>query len=144
MKLVSEKQPDLQALYVKHLRVLLSAEEQILRGLPRMAEMATDSELIRAFRTHVLETEAHASRLRGILEHNPGETDLVKCKVMEALIAEAEDMIEDADHDSVRDAALIAAAQRVEHYEIAAYGTLRHFAHVLGRHDDAEVLSQTM
>lgn len=144
MKLMSEKLPDLEALYVKQLRMLLSAEELILRGLPRMAETATDSELKQAFRSHVEETEKQAARLRTILEALPGDHDPIKCKVVSALIDEAEDMIEDSDHDHVRDAALIAAAQRIEHYEIAGYGAVRHFARVLKRDQDVTLLSQTI
>lgn len=144
MKIMSEKLPDLQALYVKQLRILLSAEELILRGLPRMAETATDDELKQAFRNHLEETEQQASRLRTILELLPGDHDPLKCKTVSALIDEAEDMIEDSAHESVRDAALIAAAQRIEHYEIAAYGAVRHFARILKREQDVTLLSQTV
>jgi ferritin-like metal-binding protein YciE len=144
MKLVSEKLPDLEALYVKQLRMLLSGEELILRGLPRMAEMAADGELKQAFRSHVEETERQAVRLRTILEALPGDHDPLKCKAVSALIDEAEDMIEDSDHEQVRDAALIAAAQRIEHYEIAGYGAVRHFAGVLKREQDVTLLSQTI
>jgi ferritin-like metal-binding protein YciE len=144
MKLMSEKLPNLEALYIKQLRILLSAEELILRGLPRMAETATDQELKQALRSHLEETEAQASRLKTILASLPGEHDPIKCKTISALVDEAEDMIEDAEHESVRDAALIAAAQRVEHYEIAAYGAVRHFARVLQREQDVSLLSQTI
>lgn len=144
MKLMSEKLPDLEALYIKQLRVLLSAEEINVRGAPRMAESATDPELKQVLRSHVDETERHALRLRSILEGLPGDHDLLKCRVMSSLIDEAADMMEDAEHDSVRDAAIIAAAQRIEHYEIAAYGAVRHFARVLGREQDVAVLSQTI
>lgn len=144
MKLMSEKLPNLEALYVKQLRLLLSAEELIVRGAPRMAETATDPELKQVLRDHVEETERHALRLRSILGTLPGEHDPLKCKTAGALIDEAEDMIEDAEHESVRDAALIAAAQRIEHYEIAAYGAVRHFARVLSREQDVNLLSQTI
>lgn len=144
MKLMSEKLPDLEALYVKQLRLMLSAEELILRGLPRMAETTTDNELKQAFRSHLEETEKQAARLRKILDLLPGEHDPVKCKVVSALIDEADDMREDSAHESVRDAAMIAAAQRIEHYEIAAYGALRHFARVLNREQDVTLLSQTI
>ena len=144
MKILSEKLPNLEALYVKQLRILLSAEELIIRGLPRMAETATDQELKQAFRSHLEETEKQASRLKEILGTLPGDHDPLKCKTVSALIDEAEDMIEDADHENVRDAALIAAAQRIEHYEIAAYGAVRHFARVLQRGNDVDLLSQTI
>jgi ferritin-like metal-binding protein YciE len=145
MKLFSEKLPDLKALYFKHIRTLLSAEEVFVRGLQRMAEAATDNQLKQAFRDHGEETEKHGVRLRHILQAaQTGETDPVKCKVASDLIDESEDSIVDSAHESVRDAALIAAAQRVEHYEIAAYGAVLHFARVLGREQDAGALSETL
>jgi ferritin-like metal-binding protein YciE len=144
MKLFSEKLPDLQALYVKQIRKLLSAEEILLPGLQRMAEAATDAQLKQAFRSHLQESEWHATRLRGILNRVAGEADPLKCTVAGDLLAEAEDLIQDSEHEAVRDAALIAAAQRVEHYEIAAYGAVRHFARVLGFEEDADALHQTI
>jgi ferritin-like metal-binding protein YciE len=144
MKLMSEKLPDLQALYVKELRVLLSAEELVIRGLPRMAEMATDEELKQAFRTHELESEQHSARLRTILAHLAVEPDPLKCKSLAAMIDEAEDLIQDTGNEALRDAALIAVAQRIEHYEIASYGAVRHFAHVIGREEEAGLLDQTI
>ena len=144
MKLVHEKLPHLQELYIQRLRMMLSAEELMVRGLPRMAETATDAELKHVFRMHVEETEAHALRLRTILGRLTAESDPIKSKVIAALLDEAEDMIKEADHETLRDAALIAAAQCVEHYEIAAYGTVRHYARVLGRDEDATLLDQTL
>ncbi len=144
MKLISEKLPHLEALYTQRLRVLLSAEEQIVRYLPHMAEIATDDELRQVFRAHVQETEHHCVRLRAILERTAGKAEPMKCKAAEALIAEGESMVEDADHDAIRDAALIAAAQSIEHYEIATYGTARHFARVLGHEEDEALLDQTL
>jgi ferritin-like metal-binding protein YciE len=93
---------------------------------------------------HVEETETHALRLRMILDRHTREPDPIKSKVVGALLEEAEDMINEADRDAVRDAALVAAAQCVEHFEIAAYGTARHFARVLGRDEDAALLDQTL
>lgn len=145
MKLFSEKLPDLKALYFKQIRTLLSAEEVFVRGLQRMAEAATDSQLKQAFRAHGEETEKHGSRLRDILRtSHTSETDAVRCKVASDLIDESEDSIIDSAHEAVRDAALIAAAQRVEHYEIAAYGAVLHFARVLGLEHDARLLNETL
>lgn len=144
MKLVIEKLPDLRALYIKQLRLLLSAEEQIVRGLPVMVETATDTQLKQAFQSHLQETELHLTRLREVLSRIAGDAESLRCKVLSALIDEAEDMAQDSSHDSVRDAALIASAQRIEHYEIAAYGAVRHFARMLGRDSDADVLNQTL
>ncbi len=150
MKIVSENFKNLHALYVNQLRMLLSAEEQIVRALPDMANMATDEQLQQAFQSHFQETEIHVKRLEELLarvkEVDPGTTSTgpIKCKAVHALIAEAEDMMLDARDAFVKDAALIAAAQRVEHYEIAAYGTLRQFAWVLGENDAAEILDKTI
>ena len=150
MKIVSENFKDLRALYVNQLRVLLSAEEQIVRALPDMANSATDEQLQQAFRSHHEETENHVKRLEellaGIKAVDPGVTSAspIKCKAVHALIAEGEDMMQDARDAFVKDAALIAAAQRVEHYEIAAYGTVRQFAWVLGDSAAADVLDKTI
>lgn len=145
MKLFSEKLPDLKALYYKEIRTLVWAEEIFVRGLQRMAEAASDSDLKQAFRAHGQETEEHRLRLRTILHSGEtSETHDVRCKVASDLLEEVEDSIVDSGHESVRDAALIAAAQRVEHYEIAAYGAVLHFARVLGLERDAQALNQTL
>ncbi len=144
MKLVIEKLPDLRALYIKQLRSLLSAEEEILRGLPILAELATDTQLKQALESHLKETEIQAQRLRGILTQIAGEAQPLTSRAVMALIDEAEDMVQGCSHDAVRDAALIASAQRIEHYEIAAYGAVGHFARVLGRESDVGALGQTI
>jgi ferritin-like metal-binding protein YciE len=144
MKLVIEKIPDLQALYVKELRVLLSAEELIFIKSPLMAEVADDPELIRLFREHVLETGIHVNRLREILERVTGAADPLKCRVVYSLFDEVQDLVEDAAHLPVRDAALVTEAQRIEHYEIACYSALRQFAIALGLGQDAQLLNQTL
>jgi ferritin-like metal-binding protein YciE len=149
MKWLSEDFRNLRALWCNQLRVLLSAEEQIVRALPDMYVHAADEELRQAFRSHQQETEVHIKRLEQILaeqkNHNPAadETGPMKCKAIAALRAEAEDLMQDARDAWVRDAALIAVAQRVEHYEIAAYGTVRQWAWVLGETEAAELLNQT-
>jgi ferritin-like metal-binding protein YciE len=144
MKLIREQMKDLRALYINQVRLMLSAEQQIVRALPRMIEKSNDNELREAFRSHLRETENHVTRIEGILHHSTAETGEEKCKVVAALVDEAEEMIQDSADITVRDAALIAAAQRVEHYEIAAYGTLRHFAQVMGLEGDVEILNQTI
>ncbi len=150
MKFLSENLKDLRQLYVNQLRMLLSAEEQIVRGLPMMIDRAADEELRQAFRNHLGETEIHVKRLEDLLDTvktlDPAVNTIapLKCKAMAALIEEADDMILDARDAFVRDAALIAAAQRVEHYEIAAYGAVRHFAQVLGESNAAETLDTTI
>ena len=150
MKIVSENFRDLHALYVNQLRLLLSAEEQIVRALPDMMNAATDEQLSEAFRSHYQETDIHVKRLEELLariksaDPSVTSTSPVRCKAVHALIAEAEDMMQDARDAFVKDAALIAAAQRIEHYEIAAYGTVRQFAWVLGDTAAADALDQTI
>jgi ferritin-like metal-binding protein YciE len=150
MKIVYESFKDLRALYVNQLRTLLSAEEQMVRSLPDMANMAHDEQLQEAFWKHLHETEVHVKRMEELLanmkgiDHAVAHTGPVKCKAIHALIAEADDMMMDAREAHVKDAALIAGAQRIEHYEIAAYGALRHFARVLGEARAAEVLDETI
>jgi len=150
MKIVSENFRDLRALYINQLRLLLSAEEQIVRALPDMMNAATDEQLSQAFRSHYQETDIHVKRLEELLANikaaDPGISSIspIRCKAVHALIAEAEDMMQDARDAFVKDAALIAAAQRIEHYEIAAYGAVRQFASVLGDTAAAHVLDQTI
>ncbi len=150
MKIVSENFRNLRALYVNQLRIMLSAEEQIVRALPDMMNAATDQELSDAFRSHYHETDTHVKRLEellgGLKAVDPGIESIspIRCKGAHALIAEAEDMMQDARDAFVKDAALIAAAQRVEHYEMAAYGALRQFAWVLGDNAAADVLDLTL
>lgn len=144
MKFFSANIDSLRELYHNQLRMLLSAEQQITEALPKMIDKATDTQLKQAFESHLKETEAQVTRLQDILGRAKGETKPIKCKVLAALVEEAEGMIKDAKDDSVRDAALIAAAQRVEHYEIAAYGAVRHFAQILGEAQPAELLEKTI
>jgi ferritin-like metal-binding protein YciE len=134
----------LEKLFAHELKDLWSAENQILKALPKMAEKASNPELRQAFELHHRQTEEQVRRLEQIfdtLEFQPGGH---KCKGMEGLIEEGEDVMDDAENDDVRDAGMIAAAQRVEHYEIAAYGTARTYAKMLGRDDAAQLLQQTL
>jgi ferritin-like metal-binding protein YciE len=150
MKVVSENFKDLHALYVHQLRTLLSAEEQLIRSLPDMANRAVDEELQQVFWSHQQETELHVKRLEEVLanikrvDHSVSSIGPIKCKAMHGLIEEMEDLMEDARDPFVKDAALIAAAQRVEHYEIGAYGAVRQFAWVLGENAAAEILDMTL
>jgi len=150
MKFFSENFVELRQLYISQLRSLLSAEEQIVRALPTMLEKATDEQLKGAFQSHLQESELHVTRLEQILsaaksvDPSIESTGPLKNKTLAALVDEAEELIVDAKDLSVRDAALIAAAQRVEHYEIAAYGAVRHFAQILGETAAAEQLDKTI
>ncbi|MCU1255068.1 MAG: hypothetical protein JWM83_1367 [Candidatus Angelobacter sp.] len=144
MKLFSANLDSLRDLYHNQLRMLLSTEQQIIDALPTMIEKATDVQLKQAFQSHLQETQVHVTRVQQILTEELREAEPIKCKVLSALVAEAEDMIKDATDSTVRDVALIAAAQRVEHYEIASYGAVRRWAQILGEAEQAALLDQTI
>ena len=131
-------------LYVHEIKDLYSAEKQLTETLPKMVEAANAPELREAFASHLKETRQHLEKVHNLLKNlgeNPGRT---KCKGMEGRLEEGEDAIDEEASPAVRDAFLIAAAQRVEHYEISGYGTARAYAHSLGREEDAEVLNQIL
>ncbi len=134
----------LQDLFEHEIKDLYSAEKQLVEALPNMVKAASDSKLQKAFSDHLEETKEHFDRIHSIcetLDINPTST---KCKAMEGLVKECEGMIkEDADAD-VKDAGLIACAQRVEHYEISGYGTAVRFAKELGHKDIAKKLQKTL
>jgi ferritin-like metal-binding protein YciE len=134
----------MQDLYLHELKDLYSAEKQILQALPKMASKANHNELRKAFEEHQATTEEQVRRLETIFDELGKKPGGKKCKGMEGLIEEGEELLEeDADPD-VRDAALIGAAQRVEHYEIAGYGTARTYARQLGFDRQAELLQRTL
>jgi ferritin-like metal-binding protein YciE len=134
----------LQDIYVEQLKDLWSAENQLLRALPKMAKGAASPNLRSAFEEHEVETRVHVERLDRIFQQLGEKGSGHKCKGMEGLIAEGDEVLEEHDASVVRDAALIAAAQRVEHYEIAGYGTVRTMANMLGLGDQAELLQKTL
>jgi ferritin-like metal-binding protein YciE len=144
MKVFSANLDNLRKLYTNQLQMLLSTEEQITHALPEMIDKALDTQLKQAFQSHLQETRMHVQRLEQILNQAAGEAKSVKCKVMAALVTETEDMVKDAADDAVRDAALISAGQRVEHYEIAVYGAVRRWAQLLGETAHVELLNQTI
>lgn len=137
-----DKLNDLNDLFTHELRDLYSAEQQILNALPRMADATEHSELRQAFQEHEQVTRGHVQRLETIATDLGVELDGFTCKGMQGLLREGQDVIEANADPSARDAALIGAAQRVEHYEIAGYGTARTYARMLG-HDRAADLLQT-
>ncbi len=134
----------LNDLFLEQLRDLHSAETQILKALPKMAKAATSSKLQSAFKEHLVQTEGHVERLDQIFSELGKSSRGQKCKAMEGIVEEGSELLEAQAEEAVLDAALIAAAQRVEHYEIAAYGSAATYAKLLG-HDDAEnLLRQTL
>ncbi len=134
----------LHELYVTELKDLYDAESRITKALPKMAEAAHSQELRNAFEQHLEQTRHHTERLEQIFEELNESPKGEKCKGIQGIIDEGEDYMDEDAPASVSDAALIAAAQRVEHYEIAAYGTVRTFATRLGFQDQARLLNETL
>jgi ferritin-like metal-binding protein YciE len=134
----------LRGLYVDELRDLYSAEKQLTKALPKMAKTATSEELCDGFTEHLEQTRGHVERLEQIFEALGERSGGKKCAGMEGLIEEGSEVISDDFEGAVMDAALIGAAQRVEHYEIAAYGTVCAFAELLGETKHLELLQQTL
>lgn len=134
----------LKDLYLHELKDLYSAEKQIVKALPKMAKAASHEQLRAGFQLHLEETKEHVVRLEKILASHGASTRAPKCKGMEGLLKEGEEMIEEEADEDVRDAGLIAAAQRVEHYEMAGYGCVRTYAEVLGDKEGAKLLQQTL
>ena len=134
----------LQELLVHDLRDLYNAETQLLKAMPKMVKKATNPELKRAFETHMKETEGQVQRLQKIFEKLGKKPTGKKCAAMEGLIEEGKEaMGEDMDEETM-DAALIAVAQKIEHYEIAGYGTTRTWAQQIGDEQTARLLQQTL
>jgi ferritin-like metal-binding protein YciE len=145
MSLFSADVNDLRTLYVQGLRKALNSERQIVeKGLPEMIKVSTNPDLAEAFRTHLEESRIHISRLEEILEAEEGDADDSKCKTTASLISEASSEASDAKNNAVRDVSLIASGNKVEHHEIAVYGTLRTWAVLLGEDEDAALLEQTL
>ena len=134
----------LQKLYVSELRDLYNAENQLLKALPKMAKAASSEELKDGFEKHLEQTKGHVERLEEIfegLDENPkGKT----CKAMKGLIEEGSEILKEDGEESVLDAGIIVAAQKVEHYEMAGYGSVRTFAQLLGQNKAAELLQITL
>jgi ferritin-like metal-binding protein YciE len=140
----SEVFNSLDDLFVHEVKDLYDAEHRITEALPKLAEKAHNPSLKRAFQNHLRQTEKHVERLQSIFEHRGLEPEREKCDAMVGLIKEGSTVLSADGDPDVLDAALIAAAQRVEHYEIAGYGTARAFAHQLNDEYSAELLEQTL
>lgn len=138
------KLENLEDLFLDELEDIYDAEQQLVKALPKMAASASSPELRQSFQTHLAQTEGHVQRLEAIFSQLGQEPERKPCKAMKGLIAEGSEMIKEDAVPEVKDAGLIAAAQRVEHYEIAAYGSARTYAETLGRTDAAQLLGQTL
>ena len=138
------KLQSIDELFLHELQDLYSAEKQLVAALPKVAKKASSEELREAVETHLGQTKEHISRLDQIFKDLDLSAGRHKCKAMEGLLAEADEILSAEGLDSVRDAAMIGAAQRVEHYEIAGYGTARTYAEMLGHAEAAELLQQTL
>lgn len=134
----------LRDFYIEELKDLYNAESQLIKALPKMFKAASSPELKSAFEDHFEETRGHINRLETIFKNLDKSPDGKHCKAMEGLLAEGEEVLKGDMPDSVRDAALIAAAQRVEHYEMAGYGCVRTYARLLGEDDAAVLLDETL
>ncbi len=139
-----KKITDIKGLLEHEVQDLYSAETQIIENLPAMESAASDKELKKAFATHLKQSKEQLKRLEKVAKQMDFETGGHTCKAMEGLVKEGKSVIGMAASDEARDAALIASAQRIEHYEIAAYGTARHYANMIGESGVAELLAQTL
>jgi ferritin-like metal-binding protein YciE len=134
----------LRELYIEELRDLYNAETQLTKALPKMAKASSNAELRQAFEEHLRQTSEHVSRLEQIFEMLEEKSSGKKCLGMEGLVKEGAETMREDYEDAVMDSAIIGAAQRVEHYEIAGYGTAKEFAQLLGEGEHVSLLEQTL
>jgi ferritin-like metal-binding protein YciE len=134
----------MEDLFLEQVEDLYDAEKRLVKALPKMADASTSLTLRQAFESHLLETEGHVSRLENVFRTLGQDPKGKTCDAMKGLISEGEGVVSDIDQSPLRDAGLIAAANRVEHYEIAAYGSARTFADILGLSEAAALLEQTL
>src|SRR5579863_5615157 len=134
----------LKELYVEELKDLFSAENQLTKALPKMAKAASSDELRQGFEEHLQQTQGHVERLQQIFEMLGEKGSGKKCLGMEGLVKEGAEIMGEDFEDAMMDAALISAAQRVEHYEIAGYGTVIAYAELLGEEEQASLLKETL
>jgi len=134
----------LHELYINELRDLYNAENQLLKALPKMAKGASSQELKNAFEKHLEQTETHVERLEQVFKELDEKPKGKICHGMKGLVEEGSEILGEEGEESVLDAGIIVAAQKVEHYEIAAYGSVRTFANLLGQNEAAELLQATL
>jgi ferritin-like metal-binding protein YciE len=144
MALFAHEFNSLDELFVHELKDLYDAEHRLIEALPQMAEAASSPDLKQAFTTHLQETQGHVRQLEQVFQQLGTEPERQACKAMKGIIDEGSDMLSAKGDDKVRDAALIASAQRAEHYEIAGYGTARTFAQQLGHQNIVPILQQIL
>lgn len=135
---------DLRELYIDELKDLYNAETQLVKALPKMAKAASSDELRQGFEDHLEQTKGHVERLEKIFESLDESPKGKKCAGMEGLVEEGSEIMDEDYEGAVLDAALIGAAQRVEHYEIAGYGTVAEFAEILGESEHVTLLNETL
>jgi ferritin-like metal-binding protein YciE len=142
---MAKKLNSLEDLFIEQLQDIYDAEQQLIKALPKMAEAAHSPDLKTAFQQHLAQTQTQARRIEEIFSGREEKPQGKKCVGMEGLIKEGEHLIKEENITrDVRDAGLIAAAQKVEHYEIASYGTVRTYADTLGYHEAAKLLDRTL
>ena len=134
----------IEKLFIAELKDLYSAENQITKALPKLAEAATSTDLKSAFEHHLKETEGHVRRLEQVFEILGASPRGKTCDGMKGILSEGSEAVKETEEGVVRDAALIGGAQRVEHYEMAAYGTVHAFAERLGQKQIAQILAETL
>ena len=135
---------DLKTLYVNELKDLLDAENQLIKAIPKMAQASASTELRSGFEHHLEQTRNHAKRIEQILQALGETAKGTKCKGMQGIVAEGKEMLDEDYEGAVMDSAIISAAQRVEHYEIAGYGCVREFAELLGENEAVSLLGKTL
>ncbi|MFN8309111.1 MAG: ferritin-like domain-containing protein [Chitinophagales bacterium] len=134
----------LMKIFTEELKDIYSAEKQLLKALPKIVEAASSSELKEAIKNHLEETQEQAKRIEQVFAMLGIDREMKTCKAMQGLIAEGDDIIQSFEQGPVRDAALIIGSQKIEHYEIAAYGSLCELAEVMGKHQAADLLDTTL
>jgi ferritin-like metal-binding protein YciE len=143
--LKSTMQPSqLMKLFEDELKDIYWAEKALTKGIPKMIENASSEELVEALKNHLKETEVHVERLEKVFESYGQKAEAEQCEAMKGLLEEAEEIMEECEAGVMCDAGIIAAAQKIEHYEIASYGTLRQFAETLGLIEAAALLQDTL
>jgi ferritin-like metal-binding protein YciE len=138
------EESQLMKLFENELKDIYWAEKALTKALPKMAKKATSEELAEALENHLNETEMHAQKVEQVFEIMGKRAVAKKCEAMDGLIKEAEQIMKESEEGPMRDAGIISAAQKVEHYEIATYGTLRVFAETLGMDDAARILEEIL